>query len=229
MRAPLILAVPVLALLLTACGTSTHVDEYRVSETRLPVKASEKIVIMGRRHAGEYETEPDFIDCIGNKLVTGGQVAVMPEQQFLDSLYPWFEPRTAPLGLKRMGGMMNDPLIATRIRKLGIRYMIWVDGNTETTEKNGGFSCGLAPGGGGCFGFASWDKNSNYEAIIWDLSKLDEKGRVKVDSKGSSYLLAVGAPIPFIAQVQGEACEGIGTRLQSFFSSASPSQASSPE
>lgn len=224
MRALLFLLVSAISLLLTACGTSTHVDEYRVSETRLPVKASEKIVIMGRRHAGEYETEPDFIDCIGNKLVTGGQVAVMPEQQFLDSLYPWFEPRTAPLGLKRMGGMMRDPLIATRIRKLGIRYMIWVDGNTETTEKNGGFSCGLAPGGGGCFGFASWDKNSNYEAIIWDLSKLDEKGRVKVDSKGSSYLLAIGAPIPFIAQVQGEACEGIGTRLQSFFSSASPSR-----
>ena len=224
MRALLFLLVSAISLLLTACGTSTHVDEYRVSGTRLPVKASEKIVIMGRRHAGEYETEPDFIDCIGNKLVTGGQVAVMPEQQFLDSLYPWFEPRTAPLGLKRMGGMMRDPLIATRIRKLGIRYMIWVDGNTETTEKNGGFSCGLAPGGGGCFGFASWDKNSNYEAIIWDLSKLDEKGRVKVDSKGSSYLLAIGAPIPFIAQVQGEACEGIGTRLQSFFSSASPSR-----
>ena len=175
MRALLFLLVSAISLLLTACGTSTHVDEYRVSESRLPVKASEKIVIMGRRHAGEYETEPDFIDCIGNKLVTGGQVAVMPEQQFLDSLYPWFEPRTAPLGLKRMGGMMRDPLIATRIRKLGIRYMIWVDGNTETTEKNGGFSCGLAPGGGGCFGFASWDKNSNYEAIIWDLSKLDEK------------------------------------------------------
>jgi len=224
LRALLFLLVSAISLLLTACGTSTHVDEYRVSGTRLPVKASEKIVIMGRRHAGEYETEPDFIDCIGNKLVTGGQVAVMPEQQFLDSLYPWFEPRTAPLGLKRMGGMMRDPLIATRIRKLGIRYMIWVDGNTETTEKNGGFSCGLAPGGGGCFGFASWDKNSNYEAIIWDLSKLDEKGRVKVDSKGSSYLLAIGAPIPFIAQVQGEACEGIGTRLQSFFSSASPSR-----
>ena len=224
MRALLFLLVSAISLLLTACGTSTHVDEYRVSESRLPVKASEKIVIMGRRHAGEYETEPDFIDCIGNKLVTGGQVAVMPEQQFLDSLYPWFEPRTAPLGLKRMGGMMRDPLIATRIRKLGIRYMIWVDGNTETTEKNGGFSCGLAPGGGGCFGFASWDKNSNYEAIIWDLSKLDEKGRVKVDSKGSSYLLAIGAPIPFIAQVQGEACEGIGTRLQSFFSSASRSR-----
>ncbi|TNE76437.1 MAG: hypothetical protein EP334_08445 [Gammaproteobacteria bacterium] len=210
------------SLLLAACGTSTRIDEFRLSDTQLELNSGDKVVVMGRRHAGEYETEPGFIDCIGGKLSSGGLVAVMPEQQFLDSFYPWFEPRTAPLGLRRMGKMMQDPLIANRLRQQGIRYMIWVDGNTETTEKNGGISCAVAPGGGGCFGFASWDKNSNYEAIIWDLKKLDERGRVKVDTKGSSYLLAVGAPIPFIAQVQGEACEGIGKRLQSFFAAVPP-------
>ena len=46
---------------------------------------------------------------------------------------------------------------------------------------------------------------------------MDEQGRVKVETKGSSYLLAVGAPIPFIAKVQGHACEGIGDRLKGFF------------
>ena len=212
-----ILGTLLLTSLLSGCGTSTSIDEFRLSDTRLALNAGEQVVVMGRRHAGEYETEPDFIDCIGDKLGGGNRVAVIPEQQFLDSFYPWFEPRTAPLSLKRMEKMMRDPLIAERIGQLGIRYMIWVDGNTETTQQNGGISCAVAPGGGGCFGFASWDKNSNYEAIIWDLNKLDERGRVKVDAKGSSYLLAVGAPIPFIAQVQGEACKGIGKRLRNFF------------
>lgn len=209
--------------LLSACSTSTHIDEFRMSTKQLDLNGGEKVVVMGRRHAGEYETEPDFIDCIGGKLASGGQVPVIPEQQFLDSFYPWFEPRTAPLGLRRMGKMLEDPLIAERLHQVGIRYMIWVDGNTETTEKNGAVSCAIGPGGGGCFGFATWDKASNYEAIIWDLKKLDEKGRVKVDTKGSSYLLAVGAPIPFIAQVQGEACEGIGKRLQGFFAAGATS------
>ncbi|WP_461521351.1 hypothetical protein [Porticoccus sp.] len=204
-------------LLLTGCGTSTSIDEFRVSTKELELKGNEQIVVMGRRHSGEYETEPGFIDCIGDKLANNGLIKVMPEQEFLDGFYPWFEPRTAPLGLKRMGAALNDPLIGNRIRQLGIRYMIWVDGKTETSEKTGAMSCALSPAGGGCFGFTSWDKYSNYEAIIWDLKQLDEKGRVTVDSKGSSYVFAVGAPIPLIAQVQSGACEGIGKRLQGFF------------
>ncbi|MBQ0711769.1 MAG: hypothetical protein KBT53_02285, partial [Porticoccus sp.] len=60
------------------------------------------------------------------------------------------------------------------------------------------------------------------EATVWDLKKLDEKGRVKVSTEGSSYVLAVVAPIPFIAQVQGAACVGIGDRLKSFFNHVEP-------
>lgn len=202
---------------LSACSTSSFIDEYRTTETQLALNTGEKIVIMGRRHAGEYETEPDFIDCIGNRVSSGGVIPVMQEQEFLDRFYPWFEPRTAPLKLKRMNSMLQQPLVASQINALGIRYMVWVDGNTETTDKNGAFSCAIGPGGGGCFGFASWDNTSNYEAIIWDLKPLSEQGRVKIEAKGSSYLLAIGAPIPFIAQVKSEACEGIGKRLKSFF------------
>lgn len=202
---------------MTACSTSTVIDEYRATNTRLDIKDGERVVVMGRRHAGEYETEPEFINCIGNKLDNGGKLSVIPEQEFLDIFYPWFEPRLAPLKLKRMSRMLDKPLVANKIKALGIRYIVWVDGNTETTEKNGSFSCAIGPGGGGCFGFASWDKAATYEAIIWDLKKRDEQGRVKVETKGSSYLLAVGAPIPFIAKVQGHACEGIGDRLKGFF------------
>lgn len=207
---------------LTACSTSTIIDEFRETSLDLELSDSEQVVVMGRRHAGEYETEPDFIDCIGNRLANGGKVSVMPEQQFLDSFYPWFEPRVAPLKLKRMGMMLNDPLIAERINGLSIRYLIWVDGHTETTEKNGTVSCALTPGGAGCFGFATWDKTASYEATVWDLKQLDEEGRVKVSTEGSSYVLAVVAPIPFIAQVQGAACVGIGDRLKSFFNHVEP-------
>ncbi|MEH6468263.1 MAG: hypothetical protein V7725_01475 [Porticoccus sp.] len=207
---------------LTACSTSTIIDEFRETNLDLELSDSEQVVVMGRRHAGEYETEPDFIDCIGNRLANGGKVSVMPEQQFLDSFYPWFEPRVAPLKLKRMSTMLNDPLIAERINSLSIRYLIWVDGRTETTEKNGTISCAISLGGGGCFGFSSWDKSANYEATVWDLKQLDEEGRVKVSTEGSSYVLAVVAPIPFIAQVQGDACVGIGDRLKGFFNHVEP-------
>lgn len=205
-----------LAISLGAC-TSTTVDEYRENNTQLTLNKAERVVVLGRRHEGKYETEPDFIDCIGGKLGSAAAVAVVSEQSFIDSLYPWFEPRTAPLTLNRLQAMMNEPLLAERIHSQGIRYMIWVDGSTETTDKEGSLACGVGPGGGGCFGYATWDKNANYEAIIWDVDTFSENGRVKVDAKGTSYLFALGAPIPIIAQVKSEACEGIGRQLRSFF------------
>ncbi|HLS99005.1 MAG: hypothetical protein WDA10_06545 [Porticoccaceae bacterium] len=216
-----------LALLLAACTTTT-VNEHREVATNLKLGSAEKIVVLGRRHAGHYETEPDFIRCIGDKLNGVPNVEVLDEKAFIDSVYPWFEPRTAPLKLARLEYLLREPLLASRIQQLGVRYMIWVDGNTETTESSGSVSCAVAPGAGGCFGFATWDKVSNYEAVIWDVDDFSDKGRVRVDAEGSSYLLAIGAPIPFIARVQGEACEGIGNQLRTFFTPDGAAQAPTP-
>ena len=201
---------------LGACTTTT-VDEYRENETSLELKNSEQVVVLGRRHSSNSETEPDFTACVGKKIGRGANLTVVSEPSFMDSVYPWFEPRTAPLGLRRMSKMLNEPMIRARIRAQNIRYMIWIDGNTETTDKEGSVSCAVGPGGGGCFGFATWEKEGIYEAIIWDLDKLAESGRVKVKANGSSYLIAVGLPLPIIAQVQDQACEGLGRQLQRFF------------
>ncbi|MBL4780899.1 MAG: hypothetical protein JKX92_01550 [Porticoccaceae bacterium] len=206
----------VLLLTLSACTTTT-VDEYRENDISLTLGSSERVVVLGRRHYADYETEPDFIDCIGEKLNADKVVAVLPERQFVDLLYPWFEPRTAPLGLKRLAKMLDEPMIARRFKEQGLRYMIWIDGSTETTERDGSVSCAIGPGGGGCFGFATWEKTGTYEAIIWDLQTLDESGRVKVEARGSSYMVAIILPIPIIAQVQDQACDGIGRQLRSFF------------
>ncbi|MFA5633464.1 MAG: hypothetical protein WC997_18405 [Porticoccaceae bacterium] len=202
--------------LLTACTTTT-VNEHREITHQLQLGDADRIVVLGRRHAGHYETEPDFIRCIGQRLSGLDAIEVMDEKDFINSFYPWFEPRTAPLTLQRLELMLRDPLLANRVHELGVRYMIWVDGNTETTDSSGSVSCAVAPGAGGCFGFATWDKTSNYEAVIWDVADFTDKGRVRVDAEGSSYLLAIGAPIPFIARVQGEACQGIGNQLRTFF------------
>ena len=203
-------------LALSACTTTT-VDEYRENSTSLSLDSSERVVVLGRRHYADYETEPDFIDCIGDKLNADREVSVLPEREFVDLLYPWFEPRTAPLGLKRLAKMLDEPMIAQRFKEQGLRYMIWVDGSTETTDRNGSVSCAIGPGGGGCFGFATWEKTGTYEAIIWDLQTLKESGRVKVEARGSSYMVAIVLPIPIVAQVQDQACDGIGLQLRTFF------------
>ncbi|OUS15175.1 hypothetical protein A9Q88_11445 [Gammaproteobacteria bacterium 50_400_T64] len=216
MKSLAITAALILFFTISACTTTT-VDEYRENSTSLVLASGERVVVLGRRHYADYETEPDFIDCIGDKLNADKEISVLPEREFVDLLYPWFEPRTAPLGLKRLAKMLDEPIIAQRFKEQGLHYMIWIDGSTETTDRGGSVSCAIGPGGGGCFGFTTWEKTSTYEAIIWDLQKLSESGRVKVEARGSSYMIAVILPIPIVAQVQNQACDGIGLQLRTFF------------
>src|SRR5688572_18891702 len=80
---------------LSAC-TTTEIDEFRQGATS--INEGESIVILGRRQNNNYETEGDFVQCVAN-IVGSGQngIAVVPEQEFLDAMFPFFEPRTAPM------------------------------------------------------------------------------------------------------------------------------------
>jgi len=203
--------------LVCGCAATTTIDEYRPSATQITIASGEKVVVLGRRDAGHYDTDADFVECVADKMA-GGTIAVMPESVFIDAIYPWFEPRTAPKSLSRMKRLIEEPTVRKQVQTLEIRYMVWLDGSTQTTGKAGSMSCGLGPTGGGCLGFTQWDKSSVYEAIIWDLDDLSEKGRIRVDSEGTSYLIGVVAPIPLLSPVKSSACSGLGNQLKSYFS-----------
>ncbi len=204
-------------LLVIASGgcTTLTINEYKHGQADL--SAGDAVVVLGRRHASDYETEPELVRCVGNMLSANDSgIRVIPEQEFVDALYPWFEPRTAPLKTKQLARLVEQPLISERIAKYRVRYIIWIDGSTQTTSKTGSLSCGLGPGGGGCLGFATWDKESEYEASVWDYRNLDEIGKISAGGSGTSYLPAVIVPIPIIARVRNATCEGIGTQLRKF-------------
>ena len=142
---------------------------------------------------------------------------MIPEQEFIDALYPWFEPRTAPKGIKRLRKLMSDPYVKERVRERNIRYMVWLDGEVETAGHAGSMSCGITATGGGCFGYTSWDKIVFFEALVWDLDDLTEEARIRVDAEGTSYVIGVVAPIPLLSPVKSQACEGMGDKLRSYF------------
>ena len=208
-----------LLILLGGCSATTTIDEYRPSSQPILLDANEQVVVLGRRDAGHYETDREFIDCVAQRM-RGSDISVLPEARFIDAIYPWFEPRTAPKGLPRLKKLMQDPLIKTVINQQSVRYLVWLDGSTETVEKGGSISCAVGPGGGGCFGFAQWDKLSVYEAIVWDLEELQEMGRLRVDSEGTSYLIGAVAPIPLLTPVKSGACASLGNQLKTFFTAS---------
>ncbi len=199
---------------LAAC-TSTTVDEFRQGETG--IESDESVVVLGRRQASDYETDSDFIECVGDRMARGdGAINVVPEQEFIDAMFPWFEPRTAPLRTRDLEQLMGEDVVARKMGEFGIRYIVWVDGFTETTDRQGSISCTIGPGGGGCFGFGTWEDDANFDARVWDVGSLTNVGTINTDASGQSYLPALVVPIPLIARVEANACSRLATQLKEF-------------
>jgi len=203
-----------LIMLLAGCTTTT-VDEFRQGQTG--IESHQSIVILGRRQGSTYETREEFVNCVGDRVARGTRaIRVIPEQEFVDSLFPWFEPRTAPLRTSDLQALMEEPLVAGKIEEYGVRYIVWLDGQTETSNRTGSISCAVGPGGGGCFGFGSWEDDSNFDARVWDVSSFANVGTISTDATGQSYVPAVVVPIPLIARVEANACSSLATQLQQF-------------
>lgn len=200
--------------LLSAC-TSTVVDEFRQGETG--IESDESIVILGRRQASDYETDSSFVDCVGTRVGRGeNAISVVPEQLFIDAMFPWFEPRTAPLRTRDLERLMTEDVVSQKMTDFGVRYIVWLDGFTETTDRTGSISCTIGPGGGGCFGFGTWEDDSNFDARIWDVDSLTSVGTISTDATGQSYLPAIVIPIPLIARVEANACNRLAAQLKDF-------------
>ena len=200
--------------LLSGCVTA------RIENTREGITGiadGESVVIMAKSYHLGNETEAKYINCIENALGRGSKpLRVIPHGEFVDALFPWFEPRTAPAETKGLAKMMARPGVADKIKEMGVRYIIWLDGDTERVAGGGSLSCAAGPGGGGCFGFAWWQNASDYDASIWDLEGLESAGTVSADVSGTSYLPALVIPIPLIARTQAKACKGLAEQLQAF-------------
>jgi len=202
------------ALFLSACVTSRVED---VRQTTTGLNEGEGVVIMAKSYHLGNETEADFIACVGNSIGRGSSgLRVVPNDEFVDALFPWFEPRTAPAETKGLPELMQRPGVPEMIADKGVRYIVWLDGTTDRVAGGGSMSCAAGPGGGGCFGFAWWQNDSKYSASVWDLDGLEDAGSVSADVSGTSFLPAIVVPIPLIARVQSKACDGLADQLKLF-------------
>lgn len=207
-----------LLLLLNAC-TTINVDHIQL-EDQVDLASGDAIVVLGRHHSAEYETEPSLIRCLSDRLSNGADsLVVYSEDEFVNQFYPWFEARTAPLHPNKLKQTLDQPLVAQRIKDLNIRFFVWVEGATERTNSAGSMACSISPGGAGCFGFGTWEDTSEYETEVWDVDSLKEVARVSTDAVGTSYMPAFVVPVPLLARVQSEACQGMGNQLVKFFES----------
>lgn len=208
---PAIVAMP----LLFGCSTTSRLEPYKATDA--VIQAGDGVVILARRHHSTHETEKDFIDCIADSLAGGKQeIIVHDSTEFEDTLYPWFEPSTAPLNMVDMSELLDRPAVAERVKDTGVRFLVWLDGSTDRVASGGSITCAAGIGGAGCMGLAWWEDDSRYDAAVWDIEQLNQSGTIHADVRGRSVMPAVIIPFPFIARPQAKACRGLTDQLEQF-------------
>lgn len=202
---------------------TTRVEETKNSATG--IAAGERIVILETSyHMTMKNTEDGFVECITSAVQRGsGGLSVVPDDDFVDSLFPWFEPRTMPQGPDSLAELLEKPGIADQLNASGVRYIIWINGDTERKSGGGSLSCAVGPGGGGCFGLAWWENDSSYEASVWDVRERAAAGEVSAAVRGTSMIPALIVPLPLIARTQKAACKGLARELREFIVNSGPS------
>ncbi len=199
--------------LLLAAGCRSHTVIDRQLEPAAPARSGDSVVVLGRGHGLGTPTDHDFVACVGRNLARDGRLQVIDEQAFLDAMYPWFETSTAPTSVAMLEPLFDNPAVAARLESLGVRYLIWIQGRTETVDKSGSIGCAVGPAGGGCFGFASWDDAADYEAALWQLDARAQVGRIGTHTEGTSYVPALILPVPLLARVRDAACDSMAEQI----------------
>lgn len=199
--------------LLSGCMTA-RLEEDRTMSTQ--IAAHEAVVLLAKPHVEGITAEDDFMDCVGDKMARSNGIQVRANDDFVDSMFPWLEPSTAPQRPEGVSKLLAKDVVAQRIEESGVRYLIWIDGATRETDSGGSITCTIGPGGGGCIGFGWWEKESDYQAIVWDLDTAKTAGSVSTNVTGTSALVGVIVPLPFIARVQGTACDRLAGQLSAF-------------
>ena len=207
----------VFAGLLSLAGCmQARIEESREMPTR--IAGDEGIVVLAKPQVEGVGTEDGFMDCVGDNLAGGARgLRVLGNDEFVDAMFPWFEPGTAPARPEAVSTLLSQPGVSERIAASGVRYVVWLDGDTRRTDGGGSLACGAAPGAAGCIGFGWWEKEADYEATIWDLQQAKSAGSVGTNVTGTSAIIGAVVPLPFIARVQGTACNRLARQLRHFF------------
>lgn len=207
-------------LLIVSALASAGCMTTRVEETRdvsTGIKKGESVVILASSYHSTNPAEDSFIECLSD-AVQGGRTGLTlhPASEFRDALFPWLEPRTAPTGVDDLPDLLRRPGVRERVQERDIRYIIWIEGDTERKTGGGSLSCAAGPGAAACFGLAWWENLSSYEATVWDLDDGIASGKVSTSVNGTSVVPALIVPLPFIARTQAAACKGLSKQLRSF-------------
>jgi len=202
---------------ITLLGCKSHTVIDRHEEASAIIKRGDSVVLLGRKTSLAESEDHGFVACVVDTLEAQNKtLGIIRENEFVDAMYPWFESSTAPVNVSMLGEIFENTAVRERFDQLAIKYLIWIQGRTETLDSVGGVACSIGLGGGGCFGFKSWDDEADYVATIWDMHTQADAGRIGARTNGTSYVPAVIVPLPLLARVKHKACDAMAEQIADY-------------
>jgi hypothetical protein len=133
------------------------------------------------------------------------------DRTFKDALFPWFETNTAPKTPADLPKLLARPLVKDKISELGVRYVIFIAGDTtgSPADAHGLSDITFA----GWWGLHWWDRETSLAAIVWDLKKAEEVCKVEATASGTTIMPAIIIPIPIMPMTETTTCEELGRQL----------------
>lgn len=200
---------------LYGCKSHTVIDKHE--QMPMSIASGDSVVLLSRSTRLAESGDHDFVSCVGDLLETrNNSLDVIRETEFVDAMYPWFESTTALTDVAMLGSLFENEAVRDRFKELAIKYLIWIEGRTETIDSVGGVTCSIGLGGGGCFGFKSWDDEADYVAAVWDMNEKADAGRIGTRTNGTSYVPAVIVPVPLLARVKHTACDAMAAQIAEY-------------
>jgi hypothetical protein len=98
-------------MLVTGC-MQARIEESRELATTL--QKGERVVILAKPQIEGSGAEDEFMDCVSSGLDDGKNVRVHDNNEFVDRMFPWFEPSTAPAKPESMSALLARPASPSR-------------------------------------------------------------------------------------------------------------------
>ena len=106
---------------LSGCVTA-RIEDNRIGNTG--ISEGEGIVILAKSYHLGNDTETDFIKCVSSNVSSGSSsIRVVPTNEFKNTLFPWFEPRTAPSDTDGLARLLSRSKVSNMISNEGIKYI----------------------------------------------------------------------------------------------------------
>ncbi len=204
---------------LAGCATSPQ----RPSEQAVSVPEDSLTLVFVRefsfdRRIDDIKDEARILDCVRDEI-TGlrpGQ-QIVSFDRFRRIAFPDLRRESVPRRPDFFAVMLDSAEFYENIAPLGLRYVAFVGGVTETSDPHGEGICVVSPGGGGCFAYWEWDQTSRIGATILDLKKAKTVDRLEARASGKAWFAIVGIfPLGVPSATGAVACRDLGTRIAQF-------------